>query len=514
VPDVSRRVTSELKQAGDELWLLRPGDKRRLGGSALAQVQSQLGDDAPDIEDAAALKAVFRAVQELVKTGAIAACHDVSDGGLIVTLLEMAFAGDKGWRVEMAGPGRGVGEGTADEAEGLYAALFAEEAGVVVEVADEVWAREILERHGVAPTRLGTVQDMNLELRFNQELVLDEPATVLHATWEETGYRLERLQIDPACADEEWLSHGAAPATKPYHLTFDPDADVAPRSGTHGTALQASAAKSSAATKSSAAAKPRVAVLREEGTNGDREMAASFIAAGFEAWDVTMTDLLSGALGLAGFQMIVFPGGFSFADVLDSGKGWASVILNNARLAEEFEEFFARSDTLSLGVCNGCQLMALLGIPGFDLADALKPRFIRNRSERFESRFSTVRIDKGPAVMLQGMEGSVLGVWVAHGEGRLHVPDPATLDWIVAEGLTPVRYVDPQGEATIVYPYNPNGSPLGIAALCSPDGRHLAIMPHPERSYQLRQWPWVPPEWTCADSPWMRMFRNARAALL
>ena len=210
--------------------------------------------------------------------------------------------------------------------------------------------------------------------------------------------------------------------------------------------------------------------------------------------------------------MVVFPGGFSFADVLDSGKGWASVIRNNARLSEEFSRFFARPDTLSLGVCNGCQLMALLGIPGFDLPDALKPRFVKNDSERFESRFSTVRIDKSPAVMLQGMEGSVFGVWVAHGEGRLRVPDPATLDWIVAGGLAPVRYVDPSGEPTTTYPYNPNGSPLGIAALCSPDGRHLAIMPHPERSFQLRQWPWVPPDWTCKTSPWMRMFQNAYAA--
>jgi phosphoribosylformylglycinamidine synthase len=157
--------------------------------------------------------------------------------------------------------------------------------------------------------------------------------------------------------------------------------------------------------------------------------------------------------------------------------------------------------------------MGLLGIPGFELADALKPRFVKNDSERFESRFSAVSIAKSPALMLQGMEGSVLGVYVAHGEGRLHVPDPATLDWIVKSGLAPVRYVDPSGQATATYPYNPNGSPQGIAALCSPDGRHLAIMPHPERCYQLRQWPWVPPEWACTDSPWMRMFRNAYAAV-
>jgi phosphoribosylformylglycinamidine synthase len=210
---------------------------------------------------------------------------------------------------------------------------------------------------------------------------------------------------------------------------------------------------------------------------------------------------------------VAFVGGFSFGDVLDSAKGWASVIRNNGRLSDEFDGFFSRHDTLSLGVCNGCQLMGLLGIPGFDLPDASKPRFIHNASGRFESRFTTVRIDESPAVMLQGMEGSIMGVWVAHGEGRVHIPDPATLDWITGERLAPVRYVDPLGEPTTAYPNNPNGSPLGIAALCSPDGRHLAIMPHPERSFQLRQWPWVPTDWTFKASPWLRLFRNAYAAL-
>ena len=226
-------------------------------------------------------------------------------------------------------------------------------------------------------------------------------------------------------------------------------------------------------------------------------MAAAFLTAGFEPWDVTMSDLLSGAIGLDRFQVIAFVGGFSFGDVLDSAKGWASVIRNHEKLAEEFDRFFARPDTASLGVCNGCQLMALLGIPGFDLADHLKPRFIHNTSGRFESRFATVRIDPSPSLFLKGMEDSTLGIWVAHGEGHLHVPDPATLDWIVENRLAPVRYVDPTGSPTETYPYNPNGSPQGIAALCSPDGRHLAIMPHPERCFQLRQWPWVPPEWTC-----------------
>jgi phosphoribosylformylglycinamidine synthase len=491
MPDVRVRVTSDLKQIGSRLLLLSVGAKRRLGGSAFAQVLSQLGDETPDIEDPAALRAVFEAVQELVKTGAILACHDVSDGGLIVTLLEMAFAGDKGWRVGLAGGAPGAAAGGPGAV--LYAALFAEEAGVVVEVADEQRTREVLRRHGVTAVELGHTQAADVELHFGAEAVLKESVHALHAVWEETSYQLERLQQNPECAEQEWHSHRAPAGTSPYRLSFDPDAPVGRRGA--------------------ASAKPKAAVLREEGTNGDRELAAAFLAAGFEAWDVTMTDLMAGTIGLEGFQLLAFPGGFAFADVLDSAKGWASVIRNNERLSEQFATFFARPDTLSLGVCNGCQLMGLLGIPGFELPDALKPRFVKNISERFESRFSTVCISKSPALMLQGMEGSILGVYVAHGEGRLHVPDPATLDWIVANDLAPVRYVDPDGQATTAYPYNPNGSPQGIAALCSPDGRHLAIMPHPERCYQLRQWPWVPPGWGCTDSPWMRMFRNANAAV-
>jgi phosphoribosylformylglycinamidine synthase len=483
VPDVALRVTSDIKQDGNGLWLLSVGGERRLGGSAFAQVLSQLGDEVPDIEDPEALKSLFQAVQDMVGSGAIFSCHDVSDGGLIVTLLEMAFAGDKGWCVEVEG------------AE-LYGCLFAEEAGVVVEVADEERMRRILEGHGFVSTELGHVRDDGMvELTFNQEVVLQESLRRLHAAWEETSYQLERLQRNPECAEQEWQSHRSGAGTTPYRLSFDPDLD--PFGGGH---------------RGASGVKPKAAILREEGSNGDREMAASFLAAGFEPWDITMTDLINGAVTLEGFQVIAFVGGFSFGDVLDSAKGWASVIRNHGRLSEEFDRFFSRPDTLSLGVCNGCQLMALLGIPGFDLSDALKPRFIKNESERFESRFTTVRIDKSPAIMLEGMEDSVLGIWVAHGEGRLHVPDPATQDWIVENRLAPVRYVDPDGSPTTSYPYNPNGSPLGIAALCSPDGRHLAIMPHPERSFQLRQWPWVPPEWTCSASPWLRMFRNAHRA--
>jgi phosphoribosylformylglycinamidine synthase len=470
------------------------GDGHRLGGSALAQVLRQLGNEVPDIEDPQRLKAVFEAVQDMVRAGAIVACHDVSDGGLIVALLEMAFAGDQGWKVQVQG-------------EELYASLFAEEAGVAVEVADADKVSEILRDYELSAVELGRVGGERVELRFNGEVVLDEAVRELHAIWEETSYQLERLQRNPECAQQEWASHRAHASTKPYWLSFAPDEDPAGFGWPTDTGRVSPRGIA-------AVPRPKVAIVREEGSNGDREMAAAFLAAGFEPWDITMTDLIGGAATLRDFRMVAFVGGFSFGDVLDSAKGWASVIRNNPRLAEEFDLFFARTDTLSLGVCNGCQLMGLLGIPGFDLPDSLKPRFVRNSSERFESRFSTVRIEPSPAVMLRGMEGSVLGVWVAHGEGRVHVPDPATLEWIVANGLAPVRYVDPEGSPTTAYPYNPNGSPLGIAALCSPDGRHLAIMPHPERTFQLRQWPWVPSEWTCRTSPWLRMFRNAYVACL
>jgi phosphoribosylformylglycinamidine synthase len=258
--------------------------------------------------------------------------------------------------------------------------------------------------------------------------------------------------------------------------------------------------------------KPRVAVIREEGSNGDREMVSAFYLAGFEPWDVTMTDLLQGRITLDQFRGVVFVGGFSYADVLDSAKGWAASIRFNEKIWDQFEQFYHRPDTFSLGVCNGCQLAALLGwVPWRGIADEHQPRFIHNRSGRFESRFSTVKILKSPALMLSGMENSVLGIWVAHGEGLAHFPDKKIYN--EAEyGLAPIRYVDDEARITEAYPFNPNGSPAGIAALCSPDGRHLAMMPHPERSVLTWQWGWMPEDLkkSLAASPWLKMFQNAR----
>jgi len=256
-----------------------------------------------------------------------------------------------------------------------------------------------------------------------------------------------------------------------------------------------------------------VAIIREEGSNSDREMTSAFYQAGFEPWDITMTDFLEGRMSLDDFRGAAFVGGFSYADVLDSAKGWAGVIKFNKKIWEGFQDFYNRIDTFSLGVCNGCQLMALLGwVPWQGLDTTVQPRFIHNSSGRFESRFSSVRILPGPSIMLKGMEGSVLGIWVAHGEGRACFPDDSILRKVEENNLAPLRYVDDHREITMKYPFNPNGSARGIASLCSPDGRHLAIMPHPERTFLKWQWPWMPRDWekNLPVSPWLRMFQNAR----
>lgn len=260
--------------------------------------------------------------------------------------------------------------------------------------------------------------------------------------------------------------------------------------------------------------KPKVAVIRQEGSNGDREMISAFIVAGFEVWDVTVSDLLRGEVQLEFFRGVVFVGGFSYADVLGSGKGWAGVIKFNKDVFQQFENFRARKDTFSLGVCNGCQLMALLGwIPNsMGLSEEEQPRLIENESELFESRFSSVKILDSPAIMFKGMEGSSLGIWVAHGEGRFHFPQKGIYDQVLENNLAPLRYVNDINEVTEAYPFNPNGSPSGIAALCSEDGRHLAMMPHPERCFTAWQWPWMPEEWSDLEvGPWLRMFQNARS---
>lgn len=382
--------------------------------------------------------------------------------------------------------------------------LFAEELGLVLEVNEEN-LDEVLNSYksnNIPCYVIGQVgsstEDAHVSIKVDDDVVLKGKMAELRDTWEATSFQLERLQCNPRCveAEESGLKYRRAP---PYSLSFTPT-PVKPRN--------------------SEVSAPRLAVIREEGSNGDREMVASFHMAGFDVWDVTMMDICQGSLNLDMFRGVVFVGGFSYADVLGSAKGWAAVCQMNAYARQQFDAFFAREDTFSLGICNGCQLMGLLGWIGSDVqASTAKNEFsptqgvcfTHNTSERFESRFVTVSIEASPSIMLQGMEGSTLGVWVAHGEGRPEYRHQGILDNILNDKLAPVRYVDDDDSITMKYPLNPNGSPNGIAGICSPNGRHLAMMPHPERCTLLWQWPWMPEDWRhdLKSSPWLRMFCNA-----
>jgi phosphoribosylformylglycinamidine synthase len=481
VNDVTCKATPDLKKPGNSLLLvdLSAGNSR-LGGSALAQCYSQVGNDCPDVEDSELLAVAFDTVQVLLGQGLISSLHDRSDGGLITTILEMSFAGNVGLQIDL------------DGREGPIPSLFNEELGLVIETDKPDEILNYLGCFAVPVKKVGTVGQIggNVVIRHKGEVVLESPMVDLRNAWEETSMRLDRLQANPDCVVQEASSIRDLVTPPPFRLTFD---------------LEPTLPEILVAT-----AKPKVAVIRERGSNGDREMAASFFAAGFEPWDVTMSDLTSGNAVLSGFQGAAFVGGFSFGDTLDAGKGWAGVVRFNERARETLASFYARGDTFSLGVCNGCQLVSLMGWL-LDLPDEKKPRFIRNSSERFESRFVTVEILPSPSIFLKGMEGSRLGIWVAHAEGRLHVPDQKIFERINNGRLAPIRFIDPFGEVTQTYPFNPNGSPEGITALCSPDGRHLAMMPHPERlANQLWQWPWLPDEWkSLKASPWLQLFQNA-----
>ncbi len=481
-PDVTKTVTPDFKIGDDHIFLVDLADGRaRLGGSALAQVFGQVGDESPDVEDADLLRRAFDVTQRLIDERAIAAGHDRSDGGLVTALLEMGFAGNRGFTVDLEATGN------------TWSTLFSEELGLLLAVHSSLSerVREAYAKAGVPCHLLGfTKESHDVDVRIDGHSVLNDDIRKLRQVWESTSHQLERLQANPDCVDQE---HADLPSrgAPPYTLTFEPQ-PTAP------VPTQAS--------------RPKVAILREEGSNGDREMASAFHDAGFETWDVTMSDLAAGRVALGDFRGIAFVGGFSYADVLDSAKGWAGVIRYDNRVLDQFTSFRSRQDTFSLGVCNGCQLMALLGwLPGEKLDDARQPRFIHNASGRFESRFSTVRIEESTAMMFDGMAGAVLGVWVAHGEGRAYFPDEKVLASVEASARVPVRYVDDGAEPTQTYPHNPNGSTNAIAGLCSADGRHLAMMPHPERAFRTWQWGWLPEGWRNLEaSPWLRMFQNAR----
>ncbi|XP_049622311.1 phosphoribosylformylglycinamidine synthase [Suncus etruscus] len=496
-PDITATVTPDLKHPGGKGHLvcvpLSPG-QHRLGGTALAQCFSQLGDQPPNLDLPENLVQAFNITQGLLRDRLLCSGHDISDGGLITCLLEMAFAGNCGIVVDM--PAHGVD---------ALAVLFAEEPGLVFEVQYPNLA-QVLKRFrdaGLHCLELGRTSDAGpqamVQVSVNGRQVLKEPLGLLRALWEETSFQLDRLQADPHCVAEE--ERGLRERLGPnYSLppTF-PKASVPHEPG--GPA-------------------PRVAILREEGSNGDREMADAFHLAGFEVWDVTMQDLCSGTIGLDTFRGVAFVGGFSYADVLGSAKGWAAAVTFHPVAGAELRRFRDRPDTFSLGVCNGCQLLALLGWVGGDpngeaekVAQPARPGLLlrHNLSGRFESRWASVRVGSGPALMLRGMEGAVLPVWSAHGEGYMAFSSPELRAQMEAKGLTPLHWADDDGNPTEQYPLNPNGSPGGVAGVCSPDGRHLALMPHPERAVRPWQWAWRPPPFdTLTTSPWLQLFINAR----
>ncbi|MBU0664370.1 MAG: phosphoribosylformylglycinamidine synthase [Proteobacteria bacterium] len=482
VPDIRQVISPDIKEPGSVLLFIDLAKgKNRLGGTALAQVQGQLGNESPDMDDPRQFKQAFGAVQELIRRGLILAGHDRSDGGLITTLLEMAFSGNCGLEIDLA------------SSDSPLATLFSEELGLVVECrqGDLDVIAALLVASDIPHVVIGrSTSNKQIRVRCNGALVLDEKMQTLRQWWEETSYQLERLQMNPVCAKEEKENVADRPGAT-YHLSFTPEPTPA-----------------HILTKKE---KPRVAILRDEGSNSDREMTSAFYAAGFEPWDICMNDLLAGRITLDGFRGLAAVGGFSYADVPESAKGWAATILFNEQLKTMFNEFYNRPDTFTLGICNGCQLFGLLGwVPWQGIEPSSQPRFAHNTSGRFESRWVTVKVQPSTAIMLKGMEDLVFGIHLDHGEGRLHFPDAAIRQRVEAGNMTPMVYVDDHGQATEAYPFNPNGSPDGLAALCSPDGRHLALMPHPERAFLPWQLHYLPESMQDIQaSPWLKMFQNA-----
>ncbi len=477
VADVRATLTPMLTAADDTLLLLADlgRGRQRLGGSVCAQVCDSLGDEAPDLEHPQDLVATFAAMQLLNESGYLLAAHDRADGGLLVTLMEMAFAGRCGFRVDIATLG-------ADPVR----VLFNEELGVVMQIraADLAAVLAVFSQQGIPDAHLhvlgpvvpGTV----LSIVRGSELLYQEDLFVPLEEWTATTHRLQRLRDHPDCADEEL-------------------ATVLDRQDP-GLRLEVPEALPITIPPALALSRPRVAILREQGVNGQREMAAAFARAGFDAFDVHMSDLMDGTVSLAGFQGLAACGGFSYGDVLGAGGGWARSILFNTRTEAEFSAFFERPETFSLGVCNGCQMLSQLKslIPGA----AHWPRFLRNRSEQYEARLVMAEVLPSPSVLLADMAGLQAPLVVSHGEGRAVFAD--------APASTCVRFVDNQGREARHYPHNPNGSAAGITGVTSTDGRATILMPHPERVFLTKQFSWLSPSWRAMESPWFALFANAR----
>ena len=504
VSDVRKVLTPELRRGVDSVLILIDlgRGRSRLGGSAFAQVTQQVGNEAPDLDDPALLVSLFDAIQRLNEGGALLAYHDRSDGGLFATVAEMAFAANCGVAINVdlltIDPNAAdwgdyrirTAQVSVQRDELTLRALFNEELGAVIQVAaaerDRTMA--VLREHGLAAHShvIGSVTAGDaIEVYRDGRRVWSESRAKLRALWAETSFRIAALRDNPQCAREEFdaISLGDDPGLH-LSLGFDPSQDIAAPYVARGE-------------------RPRVAILREQGVNSHVEMAAAFTRAGFDAHDVHMTDLFAGRHSLEQFRGLVACGGFSYGDVLGAGAGWARSVLFNAELADRFARFFARADTFSLGVCNGCQMLSLLKsiIPGAQHW----PQFLRNRSEQYEARLSMVEVLESPSILLRGMHGSRIPVAVAHGEGRASFADASA----ASGALGAMRFVNNDGSAAERYPFNPNGSPGGLTGFTTADGRATILMPHPERVFRSVQMSWRDPS-LGEDSPWMRLFRNAR----
>ena len=511
VQDVRKTVTPDIKPVADSVLLLVDlgRGKARMGGSALTQVYGELGGEAPDIE-AGYLKKFYDVIQQLVQEDKLLAYHDRSDGGLFATLAEMAFAGRSGLEANIDEYAqvlfkeweRKLPNAIVEEVLPLanLTALFNEELGAVLQVRKQDFADVMaaFDKQGLGKAAYCIGQahcGSNFTLVNDGETLFDQPLVDLQRAWQSTSHQIQRLRDNPACADSEFALLADKERSRLFaDLSFDVKQDIA-------------------APFINSGAKPKIAILREQGVNGQVEMAAAFTRAGFDAYDVHMSDLMAGRVKLETFQMLAACGGFSYGDVLGAGEGWAKSILFHSKLRDQFAEFFAKPDTLALGVCNGCQMMANLAeiIPG---ADGW-PKFRRNESEQFEARLSMVRVPQSPSLILADMVGSSLPVVVSHGEGRADFAHLGRAENQVSGSLkTAMQYIDGQGKPTQTYPLNPNGSPDAIAAVTTADGRVTIMMPHPERVYRSAQMSWLPEEWHDSElAGWYRMFATARKVL-
>ncbi|REL37451.1 phosphoribosylformylglycinamidine synthase [Thalassotalea euphylliae] len=490
VEDIRKTVTPQLRTDQGDTRIVAidlSGGKNRLGGSCLAQVYQHLGTETPDVDEAYLLRGFFNAMQTLVAEGKLLAYHDRSDGGLFTTIAEMAFAGHTGVTVDLS-----VFEGTDAEV------LFHEELGAVIQIReDDMEAiHTIFSEYGILDycADVARINDTDMiTFTRNEQVVLENSRTYFRTVWAETTLKMQAMRDNPECAQEEFdvkfdTEDPGLNAELSFDINEDIVADLIVKDAQAGT-------------------NPKVAILREQGVNSHVEMAAAFVRAGFNAIDVHMSDILAGRVDLADFQGLVACGGFSYGDVLGAGEGWAKSILFNANAREMFKAFFHREETFSLGVCNGCQMLSNLKeiIPGSEHW----PRFVQNESERFEARFSLVEVQESPSIFFKGMAGSRMPIAVSHGEGRTEFVSDEAIDAANDSGTVSMRYVNNYGDVTETYPANPNGSPDGITALTTTDGRVTIMMPHPERVFRTVANSWHPDSWG-EDSPWVRMFRNAR----